>query len=285
MTDRPPAAGSGDEPICGFVTHEMELLRAGDGDRALGRLRLALRWMEALDAASGDTDGARAEAAYEVGRGYDGVGDVANAEAWIARAQAMPAFRAGERWPSHCRDLSLRYLWRGDFERAEPLARESVAHARERRLSGPDALVGALDAHAETLLGLDRHAEAAVVAQEAVRLAQKSEWVQRFRAGYQATALMHLGQALAAVGRWYEAFAAFDQAEAVSAGWTTRTRLDVLLASAEARRAAGRADEAAERARLAAAWWDAVAATQRASGEDASAAERERDALSAAWAP
>lgn len=285
MTDRPPAAGSGDEPICGFVTHEMELQRAGDGDRALGRLRLALRWMEALDAAPGTSDAARAEAAYEVGRGYDGVGDDANAELWIGFALDDPAFRDSASWPSHCRDLSLRYLWRGDLERAEPLARESVAHARDGLLRGPDALVGALDTHAETLLGLGRHAEAAVVAQEEVTLAQQSEWVQRFRAGYQATALTHLGRALAAVGRYYEAFAAFDRAEAISDGWTLRTRLDVLLASAEARRAAGRADEAAERGRLAAAWWDAVAAALRASGEDASAAERERDTLSAAWGP
>ena len=283
MIDRPPAAGSGDQPICGFVTHEMELLRAGDGDRALGRLRIALARMEALEATPGATDAARAEVAYEVGRGYDGVGDDANAELWIGRALADPAFRAGEPWPSHCRDLSLRYLWRGDLERAEPLARESVAHARERRLSGQDALVGTLDTHAETLLGLGRHAEAAVVAGEAVRLARKSEWVQRFRAGLEATALVHLGTALAAVGRYYEALAAFDRAEAISAGWTMRTRLDVLLASAEARRAAGRAAEAAERARLAAAWWDAVAAARRESGEDPSAAERERDTLSAAW--
>ena len=103
--------------ICGFATYEMELLRAGDGDRALGRLRLALRRAEELDAAAAP-DAERAEAAYEVSRAYDGVGHEANAELWLARALAVPAFRAHDNWPNHCADLALRYLWRGDFARA-----------------------------------------------------------------------------------------------------------------------------------------------------------------------
>ncbi|HYR08788.1 MAG TPA: hypothetical protein VEQ60_13490, partial [Longimicrobium sp.] len=70
---------------------------------------------------------------------------------------------------------------------------------------------------------------------------------------------------------------------AASAAWTTRSRLDVLLASAEARKAAGRTAEAAERARLACAWWDAVAAVRRQSGGDVAEAERERAALAAVW--
>lgn len=46
MNERPP--------ICGFATHEMELLRAGDGNRELGRLHLALRRAEELEAASAE---------------------------------------------------------------------------------------------------------------------------------------------------------------------------------------------------------------------------------------
>jgi tetratricopeptide (TPR) repeat protein len=269
-------------PICGFATHEMELLRAGDGDRALGRLRLALRRAEQLDGVAA-ADAARAEAAYEVGRAYDGMRDEANAELWFARALAVPAFRDLDTWPNHCADLALRSLWRGDFPRAEPLARELVALARAGRGRGEDALVMALDAHGQALIGLGLHREAIAALDEMLRVARASAWIRQFRAGFEVSALMHLGRANAALGRTDEAFRWFDEAEAGSAAWTTRARLDVLLASAQARRSAGRAAEAAERARLACAWWDEIIARRRESGGDVAEAERERAALAAAW--
>lgn len=268
--------------ICGFVSHEMELLRAGDGDRALGRLRLALRRAEQLEAAPA-SDAERAEAAYEVACAYDGVGDDAGAEQWTARALAVPAFRASDAWVHQAPSLALRYLWRGDCARAEPLAAECVRHARDGRRADPDALVSALETHAQALIGIGLHRQAVDALDEALRLARSSEWIRQFRAGLEVSALMHLGRAHAALGNVDEALRRFDEAEAGSAAWTTRARLDVLLASADARRAAGRTAEAAERARLACAWWDAIAAVRRQSGGDAAEAERERAALAAAW--
>jgi tetratricopeptide (TPR) repeat protein len=275
MSELPP-------PICGFAQHDMELLHAGDGDRALGYLRLALRRAEELAAASAPK-GAQGEAAYDVARGYDGVGDDANAESWYARALAVPAYRASPAWPHACPSLALRYLWRGDFERAEPLAGESVEHARTGRALGQDALVMALVTQGQALIGLGRHREAIPVLDEAVRLAGASEWMRQFRGGFEVDALTHLARAHATLGDVDAAFHSLDEAERLSATWTTRARLDVLLASAEARRAAGRRDEAAERARLAVAWWDAMAAHLRESGGAAAEAERARDALAAAW--
>jgi tetratricopeptide (TPR) repeat protein len=268
--------------ICGFATHEMELLRAGDGDRALGRLRLALQRAAQLDGGPAP-DAALAEAACEVGQAYNGVGDDANAELWLARALAVPAFRESESWPNHCADLALRYLWRGDFPRAEPLAREGVELARAGKGRGEDALVMALDTHAQALIGIGRHREAIRELDETLRLARASEWIQRFRGGFEVSALTQLGRAHAALGHVDEAFRFFDEAEAGSAAWTTRARLDVLLASAAARRAAGRAAEAAERARLACAWWDEIIALRRESGGDVAEAERARAALAAEW--
>jgi tetratricopeptide (TPR) repeat protein len=269
--------------ICGFAQHEMDLLRAGDGDRALGRLRLALRRAAELDAAPA-TDAQRAEAAYEVGQAYAGAGDDESAERWLAGALAVPAFREGGRWPHHCPSLALRYLWRGDFARAEPLARECVEHARTGRRTDQDALVAALVTHAEALVGTGRHQEAVAALDEALRLARASEWIQRFRGGYVVSAYLHLGRAHAALGRMDDALRWLDQAEAASAGWSTRSRLDVLLASAEARRAAGHEADAADRARQACAWWGEVARVRRAGGGDAAEAERERAALAARWA-
>jgi tetratricopeptide (TPR) repeat protein len=282
MMKIPPVPDPNDLRICGFAQHEMEVLRAGDGDRNLGRLRLALRRFEQL-ADDPAAEAARGDAAYEVGRAYDGVGDDANAELWIARALANRAYRESDRWPHHCPSLALRYLWRGDVARAEPLAREAVEQARAGRGLGQDALVLALQTHGEALIGTGRFAEAIAALDEALRLFRASAWMQKFRAGYAVSAMLHLGRANAAMGRTDQALRWFDQAEAESAEWTTRARLDVLLASAEARRAAGRDDEAAERARQAVAWWDAIIHIQRDSGGDVSASERERAALAAAW--
>ncbi|HEV7588250.1 MAG TPA: tetratricopeptide repeat protein, partial [Longimicrobium sp.] len=185
---------SDDFRICGFAQHEIELLRAGGGDRALGRLRLALERADKLER-GGAQESARAEAAYEVGQAYDGLGDDANAERWLASALAVPAYRAGERWPHHCPSLALRCLWRGDFARAEPLARECVEHARTGRRTDQDALVLALLTHAEALIGAGRHAEAVDALNEGLRLARASEWIRKFRGGYELSALMHLGRA------------------------------------------------------------------------------------------
>jgi tetratricopeptide (TPR) repeat protein len=273
---------SDDFRICGFAQHEIELLRAGDGDPALGRLRLARQLVEKL-AREPAADWQRAEAAYEVGRAYDGVGDDANAERWITTALGIPDFRQSESWPRHCPNLALRYLWRGDFARAEPLARECVAHARAGRRTDQDALVLSLLTHAEALIGTGRHAEAVDALDEALRLARASEWIRKFRGGYEVSALLHLGRAHAALGHTGEVLRCFDAAEAASAAMTTRPRLDVLLASAEARRAAGHEADAIQRARQACAWWDEIARARRASGGDAAEAERERAALAAAW--
>jgi len=109
------------------------------------------------------------------------------------------------------------------------------------------------------------------------------EYLRRFRGGYAVSALLYLGRAHAALGRTDESLRCFDEAEAASAAITTRPRLDVLLESAEARKAAGRAEEAAERVRLACAWWDEIAETRRQSGGDVAEAERQRDALAAEW--
>jgi tetratricopeptide (TPR) repeat protein len=282
MMKIPPLPDPRDLRICGFASHEMELLRAGDGDRALGRLRLALRRAEELEAAPA-TEAQRADAAYEVARAYDGTGDDAAAEQWTARALAVPAFRASDAWVHHAPSLALRYLWRGDFARAEPLAAECVRHAREGRRADLDALAFALETHGQALIGIGLHRQAIDALNEVVRLARESAWIRQFRAGLEVSALMHLGRAHAALGNVDEALGLFDQAEAASAAWTTRSRLDVLLASAQARRAAGRPDEAAERARLACAWWDAIIQVRRNSGGDAAEAERERAALAAAW--
>lgn len=268
--------------ICGFVQHELEVLRAGGGNRALGRLRLALQRAEQLEG-QGAPDAERADAAYEVGQAYDGLGDQANAERWLAAALAVPAYRASERWAHHCPSLALRYLWRGDFGRAEPLARECVDHARAGRSQGHDALASALSTHGQALIGAGRYDEAIAALDEALRLARASEWVRRFRAGLEVEVMLHLGRAHAALGSVDEALRWLDAAEAASAGWTTRARLDVLLASAGVRRQAGRAAEAAERARLALAWWDAIIGVRRQSGGDVAEAEREKAALAAAW--
>jgi tetratricopeptide (TPR) repeat protein len=277
-----PTSDANDHRICGFARHEMELLRAGGGDRALGRLRLALQRADELESAAAP-DVQRAEAAYEVGRAYDGVGDDAGAERWTARALEVPAFRASDRWPHHCPSLALRYLWRGDFARAEPLAAEAVGHAREGRGQGQDALVLALETHGQALIGTGRYADAIDTLDEALRLARASAWLRQFRAGLEVSALMHLARAHGALGRTDEAFRLFDEAEAASAAWTTASRLDVLLASADARKAAGRLDEAAERARLACKWWDGIIRIRRDSGGDVPEAERQRAALAAAW--
>src|SRR5215218_1844913 len=145
---RPPGDTGDEFRVCGFAQRDMQLLNAGDGDRALGRLRLALQRAGELDAASAG-DAQLADAAYEVGQAYAGVGDDENAEPWLARALAVPAFRAGDRWAHLAPSLALRYLWRGDFARAEPLARECVEHARAGRRKDADALVGALDTLAQ----------------------------------------------------------------------------------------------------------------------------------------
>jgi tetratricopeptide (TPR) repeat protein len=158
-----------------------------------------------------------------------------------------------------------------------------VEHARAGRALGQDALVMALDTHGQALIGLGRHREAIGVLDEAVRLARASEWIRQFRAGFEASALIYLSRAHAALGELDAAFRSLDEAERLSAAWTTRNRLDVLLASAEVRRTAGRADEAAERARLAVAWWDDIIAQRRASGGDVAEAERARAALAAEW--
>lgn len=268
--------------ICGFAQHEMEVLRAGDGDRALGRLRLALQRADRLED-QGAPDAERADAAYEVGQAYDGMGDQANAERWLAAALEVPAYRQSARWAHHCPSLALRYLWRGDFARAEPLARECVEHARTGRSQGEDALASALSTHGQALIGAGRHAEAVAVLDEALRLARASEWIQRFRAGLEVDVMLHLGRAHAALGAMDQALRWLDAAEAASAAWTTRSRLDVLLASAQVRRAAGRLAEAAERARLALAWWDAIIQVRRQSGGDVAGAEREKADLAAAW--
>jgi tetratricopeptide (TPR) repeat protein len=273
---------SDDHRICGFAQHETELLRAGDGDPLRGRLRLARQRVEQL-ARGAAADWQWAEAAYDVGRAYDGVGDDANAERWIATALGIPAFRQSESWPRHCPNLALRYLWRGDFARAEPLARECVDHARAGRRTDQDALVLALQTHAEALVGAGRHAEAVGALEEALRLARASEWIRTFRGGYEVSALLHLGRAHAALGHTDEALRRFDEAEAASAALTTRPRLDVLLASAEARRAAGHEADALQRARQACDWWDEIARVRRESGGDTAEAERERDALAAGW--
>jgi tetratricopeptide (TPR) repeat protein len=189
----PPRPDPNDLRICGFAQHEMEVLRAGDGDRSLGRLRLALRRAQELDAASA-AEAERGEAAYEVGRAYDGMGDDANAELWMARALATRAWRESDRWAHHCPSLALRYLWRGDFARAEPLAREAVEHARAGRTLGEDALVGALQTHGEVLIGTGRADEAVATLDEALRLARASAWIQQFRAGYTVSAMLHLGR-------------------------------------------------------------------------------------------
>lgn len=269
-------------PICGMAQHEMELLRVGDGDRALGRLRLALQRAEQLEAAPA-TDAQRAEAAYEVGQAYAGVNDDAKAERWLARALAVPAFREGSAWPHHAPSLALRYLWRGDFARAEPIARECVEHARAGRALGEDALASALNTHGQALIGLGLYREAIQALDEMLRVVRASEWIQKFRGGLENTGQLHLGRAYAGLGQMDEAVRWFDAAEAVSAAWTTRPRLDVLLASAEARKAAGRTAEAVERARLACAWWDGIIDIRRASGGDVAEAERERAALAGAW--
>lgn len=268
--------------ICGTAHHEMQLLRAGDGDAALGRLRLARELAEKL-AREPAADWQRAEAAYEVGRAYEGVGDDAAAERWITTALGIPEFRQSDGWPRHCADLALRYLWRGDFARAEPLARECVEHARAGRRRDQDALVAALMTHAETLIGAGHDAEAVDALEEALGLARASEWIRKFRGGYELSALLHLGRAHAALGHTDEAIRRFDEAEAASAAMTARPRLDVLLASAEARRAAGHEADAIERARQACAWWDEIVRVRRESGGDAAEAERERAALAQRW--
>ena len=278
----PPRPDPGRPRICGFARHEMELLSAGGGDRALGRLRLALQRADRLEG-EGAADVERADAAYEVGQAYDGVGDAANAERWLAQALAVPAFRQSDLWVHYCPSLALRYLWRGDFARAEPLARESVEHARAGRSRGEDALAAGLETHAQALIGLGRHDEAVQALDEALRLARSSAWIRQFRAGIEVSAMLHLGRAHAAMGRTDEAFRWFDAAEAGSAAWTTRPRLDVLLASAGARRAAGRAGEAMERVHLALAWWDEIIRVRRGSGGDVAGAEREKAALAAEW--
>lgn len=273
---------SGVPRVCGMVQHEMEVLRAGGGDRALGRLRLALQHVERLEE-EGAPDVQRADAAYEVGQAYDGLGDPVNAERWLAAALDVPAYRASDRWVHHCPSLALRYLWRGDFGRAEPLARECVEHARAGRGQGEDALASALNTHGQALIGTGRREEAIAALDEALRLARASEWIQRFRAGLEVDAMLHLGRAHAALGHTDQALRWLDAAEAASAAWTTRARLDVLLASAKVRRDTGRAAEAAERARLALAWWDAIIGVRRQSGGDVAGAEREKADLAAEW--
>ena len=268
--------------ICGFAQHEMALLAAGDGDRALGRLRLALQRVEVLRNAP---EAERAEAAFEVGLAYDGTGDAASAERWFAEALAVPAFREGARWPPRCLSHALRYLWRGAFADAEPFAREAVAHARAGQAPGTDALAQALVTHGEALLGLGRPDAALPLLDEARAHYEASPWMQQFRAGLAVSIRYHEGRALAAMDRPDDALRCFDEAEALSAGWTTRARLDLLLASAELRRTLGRTDEATARARRARAWWDDVIALRRegGSGEAIGEAERERAALTAAW--
>src|SRR5690349_14170709 len=108
--------------VCGFAQHEGELLAAGDGDRAVGRLRLALRRFEELVNEPQDNDPwleplvvRQAAAALQIGEAYDALQEHENAERWYERALGVRAFRESERWPLSCVSHALRYLWRGEF--------------------------------------------------------------------------------------------------------------------------------------------------------------------------
>jgi tetratricopeptide (TPR) repeat protein len=285
--------GDDDHRICGFAQRDMALLSAGDGDRKVGRLRLALRAFEKVDGETAvDEPGwrglglRRAEAAFEVGEAYDGLGDRENAESWFERALAVRAFRESESWAHACLNHALRYLWRGDFARAEGFAREAVEQVRSGRRRDEFAFVSALETQASALVGVGRSAEALAPLEEAMRFFRASAGLKHL-GGIEFSILLVQGRAYAALGRVEEALRTFDEAEAKSATCPTRDRLDILLASAETRRAAGRSAEALERARLACAWWDRIIEVRRSGGfagpSDVAEAERERAALAATW--
>jgi tetratricopeptide (TPR) repeat protein len=269
--------------VCGFATHEGELLLAGDGDRAKGRLVLALRALAELPPSEPD-EAKLGSALIDVGSAYEGVSDLANAELYYARALALPAYRASPSFLHWLPNLSLGALWRGDFARAETLFREQLERVRGASGSESD-VVSALKGLGEALLGLGRAGEAVPLLEDGLALLLASSQPWQGPCGHQIAILRMLGRAFAAVGDTAAALRHIDEAEAKSAGrWdTTRERLDILVTSAAIRRSAGRLDEARERARAAIAWYDAHVVAWRERGESVEKLERERAELVAVW--
>ncbi len=243
--------------VCGHATREMQILEAGDGDPDLGRLRLAEKELEALEAAAGAPSPLDlANAVFAVGEAHEGRGNPARAKPFFDRALASPEFRQSASWAHACHSHALRALGRGEYARVEELARESVHLARLADPRCESTLTMALATHAETSVAIGAHSETLALAAEG--LAHLERGPKKTLPGLELEFLLHTSKALCGVGRFDEAIGVMDRVEnlAKEPRWSTmRIHLDVLLASASIRRKAGRNEEALARARLADAWW------------------------------
>ncbi len=276
-----------DMRVCGFARHEMELLSAGDGDRKLGRLRLALAAFEKCVAAEG-ADAQRGEAMCDIAEAYDTMNDVPAATGWLDRALALDAFRTSDAWAWRSHSAALRYLWRGDHLRAVALAGDALSFARRKGAEASEGgVIGVLVTLADALVGAGQPADALPLVSEGRALFARSAWLQKHSPGYLIELPYHEGRALAALGQLDAAARVLDEAEAATATWKENPeRRNILLASAGVRRDLGQHEEALSRVREVDAWWDEhIALRQKHDAEPAEldAARAERDALRRAW--
>jgi len=242
--------------VCGHATREMQIMEAGDGDPDLGRLRLAERELEALEAAGVTSPLELAKAVFAVGEAHEGRGDPTLATPFFERALGSREFRESASWAHACHSHALRASGRGEHARAEELARESVHLARRADPRCESTLTMALATHAEASVAIGAHSEALDLASEGLGLLERGP--KKTLPGLELEFLLHTSNALCGLGRFDEAIGVMDRVEklAKEPRWSTmRIHLDVLLASASIRRKAGRDEEALARARLADAWW------------------------------
>lgn len=244
-------------PVCGTALLAGRELEAGEGNRALGRMRLAERELVSREE-RGASSLEIAKAALDLSESLEALGEQERAKIFLERALATPGFRTSDDWAHACQSHALRSLWRKDFARAASFAREYVHFARTGRARDPEPIVDALVTLAEACIGAGEHREARGLLLEAKERYEVSSALQKHFGGFELGILLHTARAEAGLENYEDAIRALDEVEekARNPRWATmRIHLDVLLASASIRNDAGRLDEARERARAADDWW------------------------------
>lgn len=246
-----------ESPVCGTALLAGRELEAGEGNRALGRVRLAER-----ELASREERGASplevAKAALDLSESLEALGEPERAKTFLERALSTPGFRTSDDWAYACQSHALRALGRKDYARAASFAREYVHFARIGRARDPEPIVDALVTLAEACIGAGDHREARGLLIEARERYDVSSALQKHFGGFELGILLHTARAEAGLGNYEDAIRALDEVEekARSPRWATmRIHLDVLLASARIRNDAGSLSEARKRVPGADDWW------------------------------
>lgn len=274
-----------ESPVCGTAVLAGRELEAGEGNRALGRMRLAERELSSREE-RGESPLAIAKAALDLSEALEAMGEQERAKAFLERALRTPGFRTSDDWAHACQSHALRALWRKDFARGASFAREYVHFARTGRARDPEPIVDALVTLAEACIGLGDYREARGLLLEARERYDVSSALQKHFGGFELGILLHTARAEAGLGNYDDAVRALDEVEEKvrNPRWATmRIHLDVLMASAAIRRDAGRIEEAQERARGADDWWRWHIERPGASSELKAEGAAAREALERIW--